>query len=695
MVSKFRAGGSERHLVGMRVLYAALAMLVAVGISAPGIAQGATITVNTLSDTNTAGDGHCSLREAVNNANTESDASGGDCVAGTGDDTIVFASGLSGTIPLGSPLFLGDSALTNVIQLTIDGGGRVAIAASGAPLYDYVFWVYPATVKLDNLTIEDGSGIACISNFGNLTVSNSILENNTDIYDSSNPNYPLIDEGDGGAIYNDSGATLTVGNSTFYGNSVGGSAGGSGGAILNNGTLVVTDSSFEANIGDAGAAIANRGTATISGSTFYGNSGGNGGAILDFNNGHVSVTDCSFSGNSAGKDGGAIYESQYSGNATEVSVTDSSFSGNTANGSSSHGGAITDFGGTLNATGSSFVGNSATVAGGGIDTYAGGVVYSSGNTFSANASASGGGVANHGTLNVVNSTLSGNTADTNGGGIDNTGTLTVGNSTIFGNSAASGGGIDNDGGTATVKGTILASDSSGNCHGTISDGAYNISDDGTCGFASYTLPGTGATIGDNVEPMLSGAGLADNGGPTQTIALQSASPAIDVIPLADCPPTDQRGVDRGDTGEGYCDVGAYESHDTIVPFASFDAKLTMVPSKGEFSLSSNFTLGSGGSIDLSTQSVTLQLGDSGGYSVTVAPGSFVAKGKNAYVFEASVNNVPIEMKLALQSDGSYGFKAKASGADLSGITNPVTVTLTIRSEEFGNSGSVSTTATVR
>lgn len=63
-----------------------------------------------------------------------------------------------------------------------------------------------------------------------------------------------------------------------------------------------------------------------------------------------------------------------------------------------------------------------------------------------------------------------------------------------------------------------------------------------------------------------GAGLASNGGPTQTIALLSTSPAIGFVPLTeDCDEAvfgpegvDQRGLKRpGIAGKG-CDIGAYE-----------------------------------------------------------------------------------------------------------------------------------------
>ena len=60
------------------------------------------ITVNTLSDDSTSGDGLCSLREAINNANSASDTTDGDCAAGTGTDTIEFS--VTGTISLNSAL---------------------------------------------------------------------------------------------------------------------------------------------------------------------------------------------------------------------------------------------------------------------------------------------------------------------------------------------------------------------------------------------------------------------------------------------------------------------------------------------------------------------------------------------------------------------------------------------------------------
>jgi hypothetical protein len=142
--------------------------------------------------------------------------------------------------------------------------------------------------------------------------------------------------------------------------------------------------------------------------------------------------------------------------------------------------------------------------------------------------------------------------------------MTITSSTIADNSGFEAGGVFSFG-SLTVKSTILGSNSGGNCLGNITDGGYNISDDITCGFAQ-----TGsANNGDGVNPLLAPA-LANNGGPTQTIALLSGSPAIDAIALADCTDqqgspltTDQRGFPRPDFGEIACDIGAFESQESF------------------------------------------------------------------------------------------------------------------------------------
>jgi hypothetical protein len=72
-------------------------------------------------------------------------------------------------------------------------------------------------------------------------------------------------------------------------------------------------------------------------------------------------------------------------------------------------------------------------------------------------------------------------------------------------------------------------------------------------------PGFANDVNNNItanpifaDPLL--LPLADNGGPTQTRALQAGSPALDAGNPATCPSLDQRGYLR----LGQCDIGAYE-----------------------------------------------------------------------------------------------------------------------------------------
>jgi CSLREA domain-containing protein len=105
-----------------------------------------TIRVNTLLDESTGGDGLCSLREAIQNANTNSDTTGGDCDSGSGDDIIRFT--ISGTVMLTASL------PTIRGSVTIDGSGQ-DITVSGANAFR-VFVVRGSAVKFTNITVANG-----------------------------------------------------------------------------------------------------------------------------------------------------------------------------------------------------------------------------------------------------------------------------------------------------------------------------------------------------------------------------------------------------------------------------------------------------------------------------------------------------------------------------------------------------------
>ena len=73
----------------MRNLLLSLMTLLAL----PLAPSAATIDVNSTADTLVAGDGQCTLREAILNANGDSDTTGGDCAAGSGADLINVPAG--------------------------------------------------------------------------------------------------------------------------------------------------------------------------------------------------------------------------------------------------------------------------------------------------------------------------------------------------------------------------------------------------------------------------------------------------------------------------------------------------------------------------------------------------------------------------------------------------------------------------
>jgi CSLREA domain-containing protein len=239
-----------------------------------------------------------------------------------------------------------------------------------------------------------------------------------------------------------------------------------------------------------------------------------------------------------------------------LKVSSSTFSGNHSN---FEGGAIHNIGGTLEVNNSTFSGNRAEF-GGGIVSEFHSTLKVSNSTFSDNrAQFGGGGIWNdraESTVTVSNSTLSGNSSF-RGGGISNVGggTLTVTNSTFSGNSAPGGGSGILNSNTASLKNTIVANSTKGkNCLGKITDGGYNIADDDSCHFsvANHSLPST--------NPKLASS-LANNGGPTKTIALLTGSLAINAIPQGTngCGTkitTDQRGVKRPQGNR--CEIGAFE-----------------------------------------------------------------------------------------------------------------------------------------
>ena len=195
------------------------------------------------------------------------------------------------------------------------------------------------------------------------------------------------------------------------------------------------------------------------------------------------------------------------------------------------------------------------------------------------ATTRGGGITTAGTVLAFTSTISGNTVTGGAGGgiaVDTNGGASLFSSTVSGNRAGGGGGIATRGSLQLLQSTIarnigsgvlqevaevatslhntlLAGNEGGACAGAItgvsrSGWSGNLDDDGTCAFATA---GGGTT---NANPGV--AALANNGGPTDTHALASGSPAINTGDPQWCgvAGTDQRHAAFVST----CDIGAFE-----------------------------------------------------------------------------------------------------------------------------------------
>ncbi|MEZ4522106.1 MAG: PKD domain-containing protein [Thermomicrobiales bacterium] len=199
------------------------------------------------------------------------------------------------------------------------------------------------------------------------------------------------------------------------------------------------------------------------------------------------------------------------------------------------GGAIKNTG-TLTIIGSTFSNNSA-----GGDGSGGGAISNSGtltvksSTFSNNNATNGGGaILNHGVATITDSTFSGNGAGSDGGAIrNNYGALTVANSSFTDNNAGSdGGAIDSINGPATVTDSTFDSNSAGRggaiYHAknmTVATSAFSNNSAVTDGGAIYNLSAVLTVTASTLNDNSAGAngGAISNVGPLSTTATVTAS----------------------------------------------------------------------------------------------------------------------------------------------------------------------------
>jgi DNA-binding beta-propeller fold protein YncE len=126
------------------------------------------------------------------------------------------------------------------------------------------------------------------------------------------------------------------------------------------------------------------------------------------------------------------------------------------------------------------------------------------------------------------------------------------------------------------------------------------------------------------------------------------------------------------TGDGAISVAITPE----IPFAASFAKLEIeARHRPGFELKEFFTLGTNSNgINPVTENVTLQIGT---FSVTIPAGSFEQDPNRRFEFEGVINDVSLEVQIVPLGNNIFTFKADGKGVDLTGLSNPVTVGLSI------------------
>lgn len=371
----------------------------------------------------------------------------------------VAASADGDVITIGPGSFAGGFTITKRVNLVGAGAGSTQILGGSTGVT-----VAPgADVIIRHLTITGATGTGLV-NHGTLTVRHSTI--------SSNAGFGV----EAGGILNS--ATLTL-NAVTVSNNHGEEAG----ALQNHGSAVIAGSTFTNNTADFDAgAIRNFGDVTFRAGTIALN--GAQGAGSWNKAGSMTIVDSLLTGNSGGNNFGAI------ANEGSLVVRRTTF---TANGGF-QGGAIAnletgfasiheslvtlnearDGGGFLSAGSLTLVdtdvtSNTAEFNGGGIKVVDGSLVVRdssfTGNLVTDDAGYGGGVAVEDGDATIARTTIASNTA-ANGGGIANRplGNLTLQLATIVFNTAATGGGVLNEG-TLTQIASTIAGNAGGDCIG--------------------------------------------------------------------------------------------------------------------------------------------------------------------------------------------------------------------------------------
>ena len=448
---------------------------------------------------------------------------------------IVFNGGSSPVTLTLTATLLVDARKETIIDgkglLTISGNNAVRIFDKGAPANQGEGTLFAIqNMSLINGRTDEGLGGAAIRGnyFGSLKVHTVAFRDNQG---------PLSNSDACGAVWTGGYREGSFVNCTFLNNRA-----ANGGAVGGIGTgMNFINCRFEGN------------EATGTGGTF--DKGGQGGAIYvdgTYQNGvnnRLTLCGCQFKNNRAGHQGGGFNVVQYDGKGGSGSIDKCTFENNRCD--KAQGGGLYYQDGDLTLTNSTFADNAASGPGGGIWYLNGNLTLSNctlrGNRAGDNVSGLGGGLCLPGgarrTVAVTNCTFAENQAGDFASAIFNGADLTLINTLFYKNAVGNGSQSNPYGGAVISKNSKL----------TVGGGNMQFPTGFTGQFSTeardYWL--TSAVLTDDANLQK----LADNGGPTPTMALPAASPAIGKGTASGAPTTDQRGRNRRNPP----DIGAFES----------------------------------------------------------------------------------------------------------------------------------------
>jgi hypothetical protein len=444
---------------------------------------------------------------------------------------------------------------------TINGGGNVT-------LNNVIIRSCQALGKgdtvLNNHTTLDalGGGLASLGGTGNVTITGNTFTGDSAVGgNGGNFNNGAGSNAKGGSIYFE-GGTLNIDGSRIDTSAANGGNGGSvsqngqenggfggtaqgGGVWVGGGTVSINSTTFESTVTNGG----NSGTGG-NGSEPAGPADGGGLYSL----GNITVSNSTFHlAGATGGNSGNTFGSTCLGSHTSLDA------------GGARGGAIFADGGSLIVDTATFANNFAIGGNGGNGGQIGGGCGAHGK----GGFAYGGAITNNAAaLNIKHSTLSLNNAQAGNTGVNEGGANKPPQPVAEG----TGGGIRVGPASVTLENTIIAGNTAANGLGDTTsapipgpnvDGAVTSNGHNLLGIATEATGFTGTGDQTGANPML--AALADNGGPTQTMALGIGSPAIDAGVAAGAT-FDQRGLPRTFDDPGVAnaatsdgtDIGAFE-----------------------------------------------------------------------------------------------------------------------------------------